>query len=166
MNRRELLGMTSVGVIALLVAGRFALAGKDAAVEPSNFPVRQDDAEWRALLSSEAYHVLRENGTEVPYSSPLLREHRPGVFSCAGCQNSLFRSETKFDSHTGWPSFWDVIPDATVRHDDNSLGMSRTEVLCANCGGHLGHVFEDGPKPTGLRYCMNGVAMHFRASAA
>ena len=106
--------------------------------------------------------VLREGGTEPPFSSGLLSEHRQGIFACAGCGRELFQSRTKFDSHTGWPSFWQVLPGAAIEREDDSLAMSRTEVLCAACGGHLGHLFKDGPQPTGLRYCMNGVAMTFR----
>jgi methionine-R-sulfoxide reductase len=111
------------------------------------------------------YTVLREEGTERPYTSPLNDEHRSGIFSCAGCQLNLFSSRTKFDSHTGWPSFWAPLDHAVATRDDSSFGMSRTEVHCRRCGGHLGHVFEDGPKPTGLRYCMNGLAMNFTPAA-
>ena len=166
MTRRELIGMGSVGAVAVAIAGRFALMHGTAEASRGNFPVQHSDAQWRALLAPASYHVLREGATETPFTSPLLAEHRPGVFACAGCGKALFRSENKFDSHTGWPSFWQALPGAVTRRDDNSLAMSRTEVLCANCGGHLGHVFEDGPKPTGLRYCMNGVAMTFRPATA
>ncbi|MGB9248271.1 MAG: peptide-methionine (R)-S-oxide reductase MsrB, partial [Mycobacterium sp.] len=110
----------------------------------------------------QQYEVLRAAGTETPYSSPLNDEHRSGTFACAGCAQALFSSTTKFDSGTGWPSFWKVMDNAVLEQQDNSAGMSRTEVLCSRCGGHLGHVFNDGPQPTGLRYCMNGVAMTFR----
>jgi len=126
------------------------------------FEVNKTDAEWKKLLSPDAYQVLRHAGTEVPGSSPLLNEHRKGIFSCAGCALDLYSSDTKFESGTGWPSFWRPLPNAIVSKNDNSLGMDRTEVLCRRCGGHLGHVFDDGPKPTGLRYCMNGVALKFR----
>jgi peptide-methionine (R)-S-oxide reductase len=104
---------------------------------------------------------LREAGTERPYSSPLNKEHRDGKFACAGCSLSLFSSATKFDSRTGWPSFWKSLPNAAVTRRDTTLGMVRDEVHCRRCGGHLGHVFDDGPQPTGLRYCMNGLAMTF-----
>ena len=125
------------------------------------FAVTHTDAEWRALLGPAAYQVLREAGTERPESSPLLNEHREGTFVCDGCGQKLFESSTKFDSGTGWPSFYQAIKGAVIERTDNSIGESRTEVLCARCGGHLGHVFVDGPKPTGLRYCMNGIAMKF-----
>jgi peptide-methionine (R)-S-oxide reductase len=115
-------------------------------------------------LTADQYDVLRHAGTEKPYSSPLNEEHRRGVFSCAGCALDLFSSDTKFDSGTGWPSFWRPLDDAVIEGPDDSLLMTRTEVLCRRCGGHLGHMFDDGPQPTGLRYCMNGVAMTFRAA--
>jgi len=121
------------------------------------------DTEWKTKLSPEAYKVLREEGTERAFTSPLNDEHRHGTFYCAGCQQALFASEQKFNSGTGWPSFWAPIDEKAVGTDtDTKLGMSRTEVHCANCGGHLGHVFDDGPKPTGKRFCMNGVAMSFK----
>ena len=129
------------------------------------FPVEKSDAAWRAQLSPEQYHILRRQGTERPFSSPLNNEHRPGTFVCAGCGQSVFSSETKFDSGTGWPSFWKPLDNAVETSVDRSWFMIRTEVHCAKCGGHLGHVFDDGPKPTGLRYCMNGVAMHFQPKA-
>ena len=128
------------------------------------FEVAHSDAEWQQLLTPEQYDVLREAGTEAPFSSPLNDEQRDGVFVCAGCELDLFSSDTKFDSGTGWPSFWKPLDDAVVEESDDTMGMTRTEVLCRRCGGHLGHVFEDGPQPTGLRYCMNGVAMTFRAT--
>ena len=108
------------------------------------------------------YEILREAGTERAFTSPLLNEHRRGAFVCAGCALPLFSSATKFESGTGWPSFWRPLPRAVVTRTDRSLGIGRTEVLCARCGGHLGHVFDDGPRPTGLRYCMNGLALRFR----
>jgi peptide-methionine (R)-S-oxide reductase len=116
------------------------------------------------MLGAERYAVLREAATERPFSSPLLNEHRRGTFVCAGCALPLFSSATKFDSGTGWPSFWRALPHAIVTRADRSLMIERTEVLCARCGGHLGHIFDDGPKPTGLRYCMNGLALNFRAA--
>lgn len=166
MTRRELIGMASVGVIAAAIATRFALSQGETEPSPGNFPVRHSEGEWRSMLSAEAYRVLREGATEAPYSSALLKEQRRGIFSCAGCASPLFASETKYDSHTGWPSFWDVLPGAIVERADHKLGMVRTEVLCKTCGGHLGHVFKDGPQPTGLRYCMNGVALSFTPQAA
>ena len=128
--------------------------------------VTHSDAEWRKLLSPEAYDVLRHEGTERAFSSPLDEEKRAGTYSCAGCDLALFSSKTKFDSGTGWPSFWTPLPNAVVTHSDTTFMMERTEVRCRRCDGHLGHVFDDGPKPTGLRYCMNGVAMRFRPGHA
>lgn len=164
LTRRQLLA----GVVAVC-----ALAGLDtrdtAAADPStpSAPVPSivhTDAEWRQLLTPSQYQILRQAGTETPYSSPLNNEHRTGVFSCAGCALDLFSSAAKFDGGTGWPSFWQPLPHAVSERPDSSLGMSRTEVLCSRCAGHLGHVFDDGPKPTGLRYCMNGAAMNFRST--
>ena len=123
--------------------------------------IRSDD-EWRATLTPEQYRILREAGTERPFTSPLNKEHRRGRFLCAGCAQPLFTSSTKFDSGTGWPSFFRSVRGAVVTREDRSLGMKRTEVLCSRCGGHLGHVFRDGPKPTGLRYCINGLALSFQ----
>ena len=124
------------------------------------------DADWRSTLTPEQYAVLRKEGTERPFSSPLLHEERKGVFACAGCNSDLFSSSTKFDSGTGWPSFWAPLDNAVDETTDRSFGMSRTAVSCRRCGGHLGHVFKDGPKPTGLRYCMNGVALKFMPAPA
>ena len=127
--------------------------------ERKSGPERDD--EWRARLSPEQYKVLREHGTEPRGSSPLNKEKRDGTFVCAGCGQPLFTSDTKYESGTGWPSFWRPLPDAVATTEDSSYGMTRTEVHCARCQGHLGHVFDDGPDPTGQRYCMNGVAMTF-----
>jgi len=126
------------------------------------FEVTHTDAEWRGLLTPAQYAVLRKAGTERPFSSPLDHEKRRGTFSCAGCGLDLFSSATKFDSGTGWPSFWAPRKNAVATSTDLSLGMTRDAVHCRRCGGHLGHVFDDGPRPTGLRYCMNGVAMTFK----
>jgi peptide-methionine (R)-S-oxide reductase len=131
---------------------------KPAAAE---YPVSLTDEEWRARLTPEQYGVLRKHGTERAGTSPLDREKRVGVFLCAGCDQSLFASETKFDSGTGWPSFFAPLPGAVATSEDRSLWATRTEVHCSRCGGHLGHVFPDGPRPTGQRYCMNGVSLRF-----
>jgi peptide-methionine (R)-S-oxide reductase len=150
MNRRILI-KALLGSAAILAAPGRALA----------YDVTHSDAEWKAMLSPAAYQVLRHADTEAPGSSPLLNEHRKGVFACAGCSQKLFASETKFESGTGWPSFWKPLPGAVDEKSDRTLMMERTEVLCHRCGGHLGHVFDDGPRPTGLRYCMNGLALKF-----
>jgi peptide-methionine (R)-S-oxide reductase len=125
------------------------------------FPVEKSDAEWRQQLDPAQYQVLRKHGTERAGTSPLNLEKRPGKFTCAGCGEPLFDSATKFESGTGWPSFWEPLPAAVGTTTDRSFFMTRTEVHCAKCGGHLGHVFPDGPQPTGQRYCMNGAAMKF-----
>jgi peptide-methionine (R)-S-oxide reductase len=124
------------------------------------------DADWRSTLTPDQYAVLRKEGTERPFSSPLLHEERKGIFACAGCNLDAFSSSTKFDSGTGWPSFWAPLDKAVDEHADHSWGMTRTAVSCHRCEGHLGHVFDDGPKPTGLRYCMNGVALTFKPATA
>lgn len=164
MTKREFLGMASVGVVAAVLAGRIALIGSDPERTEADFRVRHTDAEWRARLSPASYDVLRKDATEQPYSSLLLKEHRQGKFACAGCDRSLFASRAKYDSHTGWPSFWEALPDAVFKRPDFSLARMRTEVRCSDCGSHLGHVFDDGPKPTGYRYCMNGVALTFHVA--
>ena len=130
-------------------------------ISDTEFPVTHTDAEWRALLTPEQDDVLRRHGTERPGTCALNYEHRRGSFACAGCGQKLFVSGTKFDSRTGWPSFNDPLAGAVATSVDRSLGMIRIEAHCSQCGGHLGHVFEDGPPPTGLRYCINGVAMNF-----
>jgi peptide-methionine (R)-S-oxide reductase len=161
-NRRDTL--RHIGVFSGLLAGLRGL-GSPAQAAPAHakktYEVTRTEAEWRKLLTDDQYHVLRRAGTERPFSSPLDREKRAGVFQCAGCALPLFSSRTKFDSRTGWPSFWQPMEKAVVEDEDITLGMRRVEVLCRRCGGHLGHVFDDGPKPTGLRYCMNGVALKF-----
>ena len=126
------------------------------------FPVTHSDEEWRRKLAPAQYQVLRKHGTERAGTSPLNAEKRAGTFICAGCGQQLFASGTKFESGTGWPSFYQPLENAVETHEDRSFFMVRTEVHCSNCGGHLGHVFEDGPEPTGLRYCMNGAAMEFK----
>jgi len=159
-SRRTIL----VGLGAAL-AGLRGLFASEPAHAARAYEVTHTDAEWHKLLTPEQYNVLRQAGTERPFTSPLNNEHRAGLFSCAGCALPLFSSKTKFDSGTGWPSFYEPIAKKAVDEDsDTTLGMRRTEVLCHRCGGHLGHVFDDGPKPTGLRYCMNGLALSFKTA--
>ena len=134
------------------------------AARAESFEVAHTEAEWRKQLTPAQFAVLRQAGTERPFTSPLLDEHRHGTFLCAGCRLPLFSSMTKFDSGTGWPSFWAPLDKAVGVERDTSWGMVRSAVHCRRCGGHLGHVFDDGPKPTGLRYCMNGLAMKFRTA--
>jgi peptide-methionine (R)-S-oxide reductase len=159
MTRRKFLGATALAS----VTGLFALSrfGGAEAETPATFEVTKTDAEWKALLSPAAYNVLRKQGTERPFSSPLNDEHRTGTFTCAGCALPLYSSAAKFESGTGWPSFYQPLENAVGESTDTSFFTTRTEIHCRRCGGHLGHVFNDGPKPTGLRYCMNGVAMNF-----
>jgi peptide-methionine (R)-S-oxide reductase len=132
----------------------------------AKYPVTKTDAEWKKLLTPAAYQVLRHEGTERPGSSPLNKEHRPGLFRCAGCDSPVYSSKDKFESGTGWPSFTRPIGERAIQtRSDTSLFMVRTEALCATCGGHLGHVFPDGPPPTGMRHCLNGVALRFEPRA-
>jgi peptide-methionine (R)-S-oxide reductase len=166
MHRRELLlgasAFSAVGIAALaLKPGPAPAAGTD-----HEFEYTLTDAEWRKKLSPGQYQILRQQGTEPPFSSPLLNEHRVGIFDCAGCALPLFDSKTKFESGTGWPSFYQPLPNAVETSQDRSLGMVRDEVHCRRCGGHLGHVFNDGPAPTGLRYCMDGLALTFTPASA
>ncbi len=157
MTRRGWLAAAGTAVFG----GAVALGSRGRARAAEIFKVTHSDAEWRKLLSPEQYRVLRQAGTEMPESSPLDHQYASGRYLCAGCALPLFASATKFDSGTGWPSFYAPLKDAVGTTTDSSMFMQRTEVHCAQCGGHLGHVFDDGPKPTGLRYCMNGVAMNF-----
>ena len=168
MNRRFLLGAVAfagvVGPGAAATTKRTDMSKPDPSKIPDYDKWRLTDKEWKARLSPEAYAVLRKEATERPWTSALNDEKRDGVFACAGCGYSLFESGMKFDSGTGWPSFFDVIPDAVGRKTDFKLIVPRTEYHCARCGGHQGHVFNDGPSPTGLRYCNNGVALTFAPS--
>ncbi|RWE57904.1 peptide-methionine (R)-S-oxide reductase MsrB [Mesorhizobium sp.] len=167
MIRRDFL-WSGAAAVALLVgtAATLRMGRPLDAHAAETFEISKTEAEWRAILSDAAFNVLRKEGTEYPGTSPLLNEHRKGIFACAGCDLPLYSSETKFDSGTGWPSFWQEIPNAVGMTVDRSLGMTRTEVHCSRCGGHLGHVFEDGPPPTGLRHCINGVALTFKPATA
>lgn len=144
--------------------GALVLAGRVRPAMAETFAVAKTEAEWRAVLTPDQYLVLREEATERPYTSDLLDEHRAGTFHCVGCRQAAFSSDKKYDSGTGWPSFWEAIPGAIGTQVDRSLGVPRTEVHCSLCGGHLGHVFNDGPAPTHLRYCMNGLVLAFVAA--
>ena len=164
MNRRSLIKL--LGVTALMpIVGRPLLAVQDKEMTQTD-KLNLTDAQWRKRLTPEQFNVLREEGTERPGSSPLLHEDREGIFACAACDNHLFSSATKYESGTGWPSFYDFLPGALETRKDFKLIWPRTEYHCARCGGHHGHVFDDGPKPTGLRYCNNGVALKFIAADA
>jgi peptide-methionine (R)-S-oxide reductase len=157
LNRREWLGAAGLAVVSLALAGASGSAGAK-----GTFPYRLSDAEWKKRLGPAAYAVLRRAATERAGTSPLDREKRKGIYACAGCDQPLFRSSTKYDSGTGWPSFFAPIRGAVGTSTDYKIGFPRTEVHCSRCGGHLGHVFDDGPRPTGKRYCMNGLALKFR----
>ena len=160
MKRRHFI--TALGTLAVAPVVVTRLAAREVSVDPQGqFEVKRTDAEWRATLSPAQYEVLRNEGTERPWTSPLNAEKRDGTYACAGCGQALFTSDLKYDSGTGWPSFFDVIEGAVETKLDFKLLLPRTEYHCSRCGGHQGHVFKDGPKPTGLRYCNNGVAMNF-----
>lgn len=160
MNRRKFLSLTALSVVGIIVGGK-AMA-HDELIEA----LKLSKDEWKKRLSPEQYHILREEGTEPSHSSPLNDEKREGVFACAGCDLALFKSSFKYDSRSGWPSFFDAIPGHIETKKDFKLIWPRTEYHCARCGGHQGHIFDDGPKPTGLRYCNNGLALTFKPSEA
>jgi peptide-methionine (R)-S-oxide reductase len=164
MSRRNLL-IAGIGLAGIAAFARNLFTPGRAHSAAETFEVAKPEAEWKHSLTPEQFRVLRKHGTERPYSSALNNEHRRGVFTCGGCDLPLFQSETKFDSGTGWPSFFAPMDDAVRTSSDYSLVIPRTEVHCRRCGGHLGHVFNDGPRPTGKRYCMNGVALKFKPAA-
>ena len=165
-SRRQFLASSASVAALAAVSGLWGLNRASASASGESFPVQKTEDEWRKALTPAQFDVLRQEGTERPGSSPLLEEHRKGVFACAGCAQPVYSSETKFDSGTGWPSFWAAVEGGVGTQEDNSLFMTRTEVHCARCGGHLGHIFDDGPKPTGKRHCINGVALTFQPAAA
>jgi peptide-methionine (R)-S-oxide reductase len=164
-NRRSLL-LSGTALAAIAAVPFIMRAGPQTRAAEGPFEIEKTEAEWRELLSEAEYHVLREEGTEYPFTSPLNDEKRPGIFSCRGCELPLFDAATKYDSRTGWPSFWQPLDNAIAESVDHKLGYPRTEVHCRRCGGHMGHVFPDGPPPTGLRYCINGVSLTFTPAAA
>jgi peptide-methionine (R)-S-oxide reductase len=163
MKRRDVLFLAA-GAGALVSAGSLFRGRGDA--RAAEFEITKTDAEWKAQLPEDVYQVLRHEATERAGSSPLNNEKRKGIFHCAGCDLPLYASEAKYESGTGWPSFWEALPNAIGTREDSSFFMTRTECHCARCGGHLGHIFDDGPKPTGLRHCINGLALTFKPAGA
>ena len=161
LNRRSLLLATAAGAAVVGASAVFRPFSRQASATEGNFEVTLSTAEWKERLTPEQFAVLREEATERPFTSPLNKNYDKGVYNCAGCDLPVYSSETKYDSGTGWPSFWDSLPDAIGTKEDNSLFMRRTEVHCRRCGGHFGHIFDDGPEPTGKRHCLNGVSLTF-----
>ena len=161
MFSRRFVALAGISSAALAAMARLASSGQADTAAAKTFEVTKTDEEWRKLLTPEQYYVLRKHGTERAGTSPLDKEYGLGTYACAGCDLALFASTTKFNSGTGWPSFYAPLENAIGTTSDRALFMERTEVHCRRCGGHMGHVFDDGPKPTGLRYCMNGVALKF-----
>jgi peptide-methionine (R)-S-oxide reductase len=166
MNRRNFLYGSATALAGLAGTAALLRVGSSDQALAETFEVTRTEAEWRALLDDKQFAVLRQEDTEYPGSSPLLHEKRKGNFTCAGCDLPVYSSETKFESGTGWPSFREALPNAVALKVDDTLFMTRTEVHCRRCGGHLGHVFDDGPPPTGKRHCINGVALNFKPSTA
>jgi peptide-methionine (R)-S-oxide reductase len=166
MNRRDVIFGGATALAALAGTTAILRMSRSEPAQAETFEITKTEDEWRSLLSEQQFAVLRQEDTEYPGSSPLLHEARKGNFNCAGCDLPLYSSLTKFDSGTGWPSFWEALPDAVGLNVDNSMFMARTEVHCRRCGGHLGHVFDDGPPPTGMRHCINGVALTFKPATA
>jgi peptide-methionine (R)-S-oxide reductase len=158
-NRRGLLG---AGAVAAIGATFVAFGRSSPAAAAERFEVTRTPADWKRRLGPDRYRIIRQAGTEAPFTSPLNKEKRRGTFACAGCALPLFSSATKYDSGTGWPSFYAALPNAIRTKNDGAFGMTRTEEHCRRCGGHLGHIFDDGPKPTGKRHCINGLSLTFR----